>query len=405
MNLKTKAKLLGIVLLLMLIMQPVHLIHAKENKESNEQQSLVTITFFSTDLREALKEISLQTGINIIPDETVGGEVTAEFQEMPLEKVLDRILASGGYTYRKIEDFYLVGLPSPKSNTFSKLSEIEIIHLDHISSKQVFTLLPDFFRPYVHGNDTDNIITISAPTQKLKRIKSFIKTLDQPKAQVKVKVIITEINSSKMREIGNKLFTYDKEGDPGKTASYDLDEGLLTFEGDIYGKFLGQLRMLEKEHQAEIKADPHVLVTSGQEAKLFVGKEENIIIDDSNDDDYDDSRIEEIEVGMKLNLQAEVKNDGYINLKVSPEMSHFLNEKRPDIIVRKNSLTTSLRLKNGQTAILAGMTKRDEAEYKEGMPGFNKIPLVRWFFSRKSKRKERRELLILVTPTIQSQIE
>ena len=383
-------------------MQPINLIYAQE--EVNEQPPLVTITFFSTDLREALKEISLQTGVNIIPDETVGGQVTAEFQEMPLEKVLDRILASGGYTYRRIEDFYLVGLPSPKSNTFSKLSEIEIIHLDHISSKQVFTLLPDFFRSYVHGNNTDNIITISAPTQKLNRIKSFVKELDQPKAQVKVKVIITEINSSKMREIGNKLFTYDKEGAPGKTASYDLDEGLLTFEGDIYGKFLGQLRMLEKEHQAEIKADPHVLVTSGQEAKLFVGKEENIIIDDSGDD-YDDSRIEEIEVGMKLDLEAQVKNNGLIDLKVSPEMSHFLNEKRPDIIVRKNSLTTSLRLKSGQTAILAGMTKKDEAEYEEGMPVFNKIPLVRWFFSRKSKRKEQRELLILVTPTIQSQVQ
>ncbi|MBM7556373.1 hypothetical protein [Halanaerobacter jeridensis] len=392
--------ILVLTLFLVLTVQPVN---AADTEQQTQEEPVVTITFFSTDLREALKEISLQTGVNIIPDQTVGGQVTAEFQEMPLEKVLERILASGGYTYRKIEDFYLVGLPSPKSNTFSKLSEIEIIRLDHISSKQVFTLLPNFFRSYVHGNTEDNIITISAPTQKLTRIKSFIKELDQPRPQVKIKVIITEVNSSQMREIGNKLFNYNKDGDPNKTASYDLDDGLLTFEGDIYGKFLGQLRMLEKEHQAEVRADPHVLVTSGENAKLFVGKEENIIIDSSDDDYDDDSRIEEIEVGMKLNLTAEVRGEELIDLQVSPEISHFLNEKRPDIIVRKNSLTTSLRLKSGQTAILAGMTKENEAEYEEGMPGFNKIPLVRWFFSRKSKRKDKRELLILVTPTIQSQ--
>ncbi|MGM0370105.1 MAG: hypothetical protein ACQEP9_06785 [Bacillota bacterium] len=391
---------LVICLLLILVMQSANIVQAEEKQE----ETLVTITFFSTDIREALQEISLQTGINIIPDQTVTGQVTAEFEEMPLEKVLDRILASGGYTYRKIEDFYLVGLANPKNNTFSKLSDIEIIRLDHVSSKKVFNVLPDFFKPYVHGNRNDDILTISAATKKLKRIKGFIEKIDQPRPQVKIKVIVTEVNSSQMEEIGNELFAYDKGQKTNKTASYDLDEGLLTFEGDISGKFLSNLKMLEEENQAEVRADPHVLVTSGEEANLFVGREENIVINSDTEDDYDnDSRIEEIEVGMRLDLSAEVKGEQLIDLEVSPEISHFLNEERSDIVVRKNELTTSLRLKNGQTAILAGMTKQSKENYERGMPGFNKIPLVRWFFSRKRKAEGKRELLILVTPTIQDQ--
>ncbi|MGM0502951.1 MAG: secretin N-terminal domain-containing protein [Bacillota bacterium] len=391
--------ILSIIVCLIVLMQPVN---AAKVEGEEQEEPRITMTFFSTDLREALKEISLQTGINIIPDQTVGGQITAEFKDAKIENVLDRILAGGGYTYRKVEDYYLIGLPSPKNSTFSRLSEIKIIDLNYVSSKQVFTLLPDFFQPYVYGSGTDNRLTISAPQKKLDRIESFIQELDQPTAQVKVKVLITEVDSSKMKEIGNKLFSYDKEGSPNKTASYELDKGLLTFEGDMHGKFLGQLRLLEKEHQAEVKADPYVLVTSGKEAKLFVGKEENIIIDDS-DDDYDDSRIEEIEVGMKLNLKAEVKSNQLIDLQINPEISHFLDEKRPDIVVRKNALTTSLRLKSGQTAILGGMTKQNQAQYEEGMPGFNKVPLVRWLFGHKSKREAKRELLILVTPTIQEQ--
>jgi type IV pilus assembly protein PilQ len=384
-------------------MQSVNLAQAEAKKESPKQEEpFVTITFFSTSIREALKEISLQTGVNIIPDQTVTGQVTAEFEEMPLEKVLDRILASGGYTYRKIEDFYLVGLASPKSNTFSKLSDIEIIRLNHVSSQKIFDLLPNFFKPYVHGNRKDDILTISAATKKLKRIKKFIEKIDQPRPQVKVKVIVTEVNSRQMKEIGNNLFTYDKGQKINKAASYDLDEGLLTFEGDISGKFLNKLKVLEEENQAEVRADPHVLVTSGEEANLFVGREENIVINSDSEDD-NDSRIEEIEVGMRLDLSAEVKGKQLIDLEVSPKISHFLNEERSDIVVRKNELTTSLRLKNGQTAILAGMTKQNNSNYERVVPGLNKIPVVRWFFSRKRKQQGKRELLILVTPTIQNQ--
>lgn len=409
---------LSLVLILLAAVQPLSRVEAEQQKEQQKQtdqqqekkqknkekekQPRVTMTFFNTDLREALKEISLQTGVNIIPDQTVGGVVTAEFEDLPLEKALERVLASGGYTYRKVEDFYLVGLPSPKSNTFSKLSEVKVVKLNHISAKRVFTLLPDFFQPYVHGNTKDNRLTISAPTKKLVRIKKFINKLDQPKPQVKVKVVITEVNSSKMKEIGNKLFSYDESAAGEEKASYDLTDGLLTFEGDYYGKFLSQLKMLEEKQQAKVKANPHVLVTDGEQAELFVGKEENVVIDADDSGDTDsDSRIEEIKVGMKLNLTADVVGKKLIDLQVSPEISHFVEQKRPDIVVQKNSLQTSLRLKSGQTAVLAGMTRQNQSSQREGVPILSKIPLIRWMFGSKTERKGSRELLIMVTPVIQ----
>ena len=57
-----------------------------------EDEPLVNIMLFETDLREALSEISLQTGVTIIADQTVSGQVTADLQDVPLEKALRMIL-------------------------------------------------------------------------------------------------------------------------------------------------------------------------------------------------------------------------------------------------------------------------------------------------------------------------
>ena len=62
---------------------------------------------FETDIREALSEITMQTGVNIIVDSTVGGTITADLQDVPLEKALRMILISGGYTYRGSTTFTL----------------------------------------------------------------------------------------------------------------------------------------------------------------------------------------------------------------------------------------------------------------------------------------------------------
>ena len=57
---------------------------------AEENQPLVSLLLFETDLREALNEISLQTGVNIIMDQTVSGIVTADIQDLPLEKEIGR---------------------------------------------------------------------------------------------------------------------------------------------------------------------------------------------------------------------------------------------------------------------------------------------------------------------------
>lgn len=372
---------------------------SKKKQSKKEQQPRVTMTLFETDLREALNEISLQTGVNIIPDQTVHGVVTADLKNVPLEKALRTVLIGGGYTYRKIEDFYLVGLPDPKSNTFSKLSEVEVVSLKHTNAQEVFKVLPSFLDPYVKGDPKDNIITISAPPQQTERIKELINKVDKPQKKVKVKVVVTEVNSEKVKELGTNLLEHKENTAASKSISYNTNDNLLVIEDEYYGKLLTELNVLQEEQKAEIRANPRLLVSDKEKAELFVGDRQVLVLTSENNDFS--SRVEKIEVGVGLQVVADIISENEINLKLAPKVSRFVDEERPDLVVKRNSVSTTLQLKSGQTVMLAGMTLEDDSNYNKGIPILKDIPLVRWLFSTNTTRKNKRELLIFVTPVIQ----
>lgn len=382
-----------VVLSLMLVVIPA---------AANDQQPLVNLFLFETDIREALSEISMQTAINIIPDITVSGSVTADLVDVPLEKALRIVLIGGGFTYRKIDDFYFVGLPDPRSTTFGELVETELIMLENTTATQIMAVLPSFLASYVRGELNGSILTVTAPPVELARIKTLVAQLDKPKKQVEVKVLITEISSEAIKDLGINLWEYTSN--EGQTMNeewegfFGLNNNIFTLSTDIYGVLLSSLRLLESEQKAEIHANPRIIVSSGREADLFIG-DRQILLVDSNDSPT--TRVERIEVGVHLNVTPTIVGEDQIELEITPEMSHFVTEAQPDLIVKESSLSTTIRLTSGQTALLAGMTMQENVDYTKKVPILGDIPLLRWLFRNEVKRDSDKELLIFVTPVIQ----
>lgn len=348
----------------------------------------VTMMLFETDIREALNEIAMQTGVNIISDQNVSGVVTAGLVDVPLEKALRIVTIGGGYTFRKIDDFYLVGLPDPRSTTFGELVETEVFILKHTDAAFVLELMPTFLQPYVRGMD-GNVLTISAPPTELVRIKELLGKLDGPRKQIEVKVVVTEVSSDAVKELGNTLLmrhpdeghTFENIGGvdfPSRSFAYSGIDNLLTINADVYGSLLARLKLLQEERKAKIHADPKVLVADGETAELFSG-EQQILLISSEDDDFTD-RVERVEVGVTLNVTANTVGEDEVILKLSPQVSHFVGQARPDLIVKQNSVSTTIRLKSGQTAMLAGLTVQDDVDYTRKVPVLGDIPLLRWLF-------------------------
>ena len=364
-----------------------------------QEQPLVNLFLFDTSIKDALSEITMQTGINIIPDSTVSGLVTADLQDVPLEQALRIILIGGGFSFRKIDDFYFVGLPDPRSTTFGELVETKVINLKHVTAGQVLSTMPSFLADYVKGERDGKLLTITAPPNELDRILQFIDTVDIAQKQVEIQVIVTEISSKALKELGVNLLQFSagagERFNENWQAGFGLQNSLFSLETNLFGYLLMNLKALEETQDAKIHADPKVLVSDGQAAHLFVGDRQIFLLADNDRT----TRVERIEVGMDLKVTPQIMGDEIL-LSIAPEMSHFVSESKSNLVVKQSSVYTTVRLQDGQTAVLAGMTVQETGEQSNKVPILGDIPIIRWLFRSDTTRASEKELLIFVTPVI-----
>ncbi len=365
-----------------------------------QEQPLVNLFLFDTGIRDALSEITIQTGVNIIPDSTVSGRITVDLQDVPLEQALRVILIGGGFSFRKIDDFYFVGLPDPRSLTFRELADTRIHSLKNVTAGQVISAMPSFLTSYVKGERESKTLTITAPPTELDRIMEFIEAIDTVQRQVEIQVIVTEVSTKVLKELGINLFEFAMGA--GETINSDwsarlgLQNSLLSLEANLFGNLLMNLKALEEIQEARIHADPRVLVSDGQPAELFVGDRQILLLADSSDKA---TRVERIEVGMHLKVTPQIQGDEIL-LSIAPEMSHFVSESKSNLVVKQSSVSTTVRLQDGQTAVLAGMTLQETGDQSRKVPILGDIPIIRWLFRTDSTRESEKELLIFVTPVI-----
>ena len=119
-----------------------------------------------------------------------------------------------------------------------------------------------------------------------------------------------------------------------------------------------------------------------------------------HNESYGSTRTEEVKVGVELEVYARIIGEDQVYLELSPVISHFINDVSPDLLVKENSLTTTLQIKNGETICLAGMTIKKDSASTRKVPLLGDIPLVRWLFRNENKEENERELLVFVTPII-----
>lgn len=164
-------------------------------------ESLVNNVFVDTDIRQALRDISSQTGIIIVVDNTVEGFVSADLKDIPLEKALDMLLSHYGYVYAKKDGYYLVGAPDIKNFTFNSLSKTIFYRPKYLSVDAIKQRISDSFSQFVKIDSSLNLISITAPDSTVDNIISKIKEIDKPARLIYVDVLYTKASYSDINKL------------------------------------------------------------------------------------------------------------------------------------------------------------------------------------------------------------
>ncbi|MGE5584358.1 MAG: type II secretion system protein GspD [Bacillota bacterium] len=373
---------------------------------SMAEEILVTNVFDGADIMSALRDISAQTGVNIMADATVQGWVTVELRDVPLEKALEMIVVPLGYTFVKVGDYYVVGSADSKNPTFSLLTSTEVVKLKYVRAENAAKLLSDFFAPYVKVGAADNVLVVTGSASMVRRITADIAQIDRPAPQVRLEALVMEISSDSGKSFGAD---WRYEGSGGKPDSEVPASGFVDFVSGIWGAkynvagglehIIASMKALLDSGRAQIHATPSIATVDGEPAEIFLGKDRYFMVTTGSNSDTS-TRLESIRTGISLKFTPRVSETGEILVKIEPEVSDAVETADGLPLVNRRKASTSIRVKDGETIVIGGLKLRSEYEAKSKVPLLGDLPILGLFFSSTKRASTETEVVIFITPTI-----
>jgi type II secretory pathway component GspD/PulD (secretin) len=166
-----------------------------------------------------------------------------------------------------------------------------------------------------------------------------------------------------------------------------------------YLKTLGQTRIL---------SNPKLVVVNNQEAKIHIGEKQAYVTTTTTAGQATSTIAEEVnfvDVGIQLSVTPNINDDGYITMKVKPEISSvssvLITPTNNKIPIIDTSLTeTTVMMKDATTLIIGGLRKEEKTSSSEGLPLVGRIPFLGNLFKSATFKTERTELIVMMTPHI-----
>jgi len=428
-------------------------------KESTEVGGpYFTLEFRDADLKDVLRALGQENGMNVIIGEDVNGRLTLSFQRVTVHEAFDAILKINNLISFQ-EGTILRVIKSPFAEGENNMTT-EIIPVNFATAKEsaetVRTLLSKQGSVAIDTR-TNSLIVRDLP-DNVARIVSIVRSLDGRTPQVLIEARIVEAGTNFTRELGiqwggnflksTKGGNYQVTGATSNTgtsnASAQPMTGGLGLSGNNFvvnlpatvaqgaGGALGftfgniastrqldiQLSAMEDSGQGRILSNPRVLTMDNKEARISSGTEifiQTAVLNGTSTGTSTGTSSTGSANGTS-GVNGVTKIDAKLELVVTPHITpdnrvvmHVkADKKEPDYNrqvqnippLTTRSAETDLLVKDGETIVIGGIYTRNESVGNKGIPFLSRIPVLGWLFKKETKVDNQSELLIFITPTI-----
>jgi type II secretion system protein D len=260
-------------------------------------------------------------------------------------------------------------------------------------------------------------LILSGAPWTVERALQVLEDLDIAPRQVHIAAMVTEVNREVITRLGIDWSGSGESPGLGQTGVPMIigepipegSEGLIPARGLNIGKiqrsFLqwsGNIRALEEQGKARVLSNPSVTTLDGRQTSLHTGETyyyEVAVAAATTGGIVKDIRT--FDVGVSLIVNPHINTNDEITMTISPSVAALRGTSEFALpIVTERTVVTSVRVKSGETAVLAGLISDEEQVTVKKVPFLGDIPIAGELFKHRERRPAHREVLIFVTPTI-----
>jgi general secretion pathway protein D len=402
---------------------------------------MAPLVFNQASLRDIFGAIAKSTGINIIFDSTFQDRVyTTSLNGVTLEQALNSIVTANQLFY-KIQDPKTVLIIPDNAQKRAQYEEqlVQNFYISHVDPLELAQMLNQVIRPIggqqlapvISANKTASVINVRATTAMMAIIERMIESNDKPRAEIIVDVQILEVNRSRAKQYGIDLGNYainavfSPERDPRGTASA-ADGGGATLNAqpfnantisrgvstnDFYLSVPSAVvRFLEQDSETKVIAKPQLRGAEGVPLELALGEDipvpsttfTPVAAGGANSQPLTSFNYRP--VGVNVRMTAKVTYEGDIRMELFVESSTLgtgiviAGQELPSFGSRK--VTTVLRLREGESSLLAGLLREDQRKLLSGFPWLLRVPVIKQLFSNNDTSVSQSDIVMLLTPRI-----
>ncbi|SCY19666.1 secretin N-terminal domain-containing protein [Nitrosospira sp. Nsp13] len=369
----------------------------------------VSLELRDANIKMVFEALSRTTGINFILDKDIkqDAKATVFVSNARIEDAIEMVLATNGLQKKALSETTALVFP----NTLQKLKDyqdlmIRSFFLTNASAKHVSALLKTMLKSKdVHIDERLNMLVIRDTPEVIRIAEKLVAANDMADPEVMLEIDVLEISRNRLQELGITWPTtltstagLTLSAITANMASAPLE--FLTINQNAQATFRKVISDIN------ILANPRVRVRNNEKARVQVGDKVPLITTNvAGTTGTSSESVQYIDVGLKLEVEPRIALDNHVHIKVGLEVSSLgvptvlTNGSRVFQIGTRNA-NTLLRLKDGETQVLAGLISDDERRNANRVPGLGDLPVLGRLFSNQEDKKNKTEIVLAITPRV-----
>jgi general secretion pathway protein D len=382
----------------------------------------VTLQLRDAPTKLVFEVLSRETGINFILDKDVksDGKTTIFVQDVPVEQAIDLVLEQNALARQILADNMVLIYPNiaAKQKDYEQLI-VRTFYLTNAAPKEVESMLKTVLGAKTLFIDERTSVLVMRDTPDAVRMaEKLVTSLDVAEPEVMLEVEVLEISRSRLQDLGiqyptSATLTPSHLATAGATggASGLVLSDLRHQNSDTIGvsALSVTLNAMKQAGLVNTLASPRIRARNKEKAKILIGQKEPVITNSvtptAAGTPVVTGSVQYLDVGLTLDVQPTIYLDSDVAIKLGLEVSSILKQVQTAsgtiaYEIGTRNANTLLRLKDGETQILAGLIQETDTRTANTIPGLGEIPILSHLFGTHHSDNEKDEIVLSITPRI-----
>jgi general secretion pathway protein D len=384
----------------------------------------VTLQFRDAPTKMVFEVLSRETGINFILDKDIKseGKTTIFVQDVAVEEAIDLVLDQNSLARQILSSNMVIIYP----NTATKQKEYEqqivrTFYLTNAEPKDVESMLKSVLgAKNMFVDERSGSVIVRDTPDTVRMAEKLVASLDVAEPEVMLEVEVLEISSNRLQDLGIQYPTSATLAPSplGLAAGGAVSKGLVlsdlahqSSDTITITPLSVTLNAMKQAGMVNTLASPRVRARNKEKAKILIGSRLPVITTGvtsigGGSATTSSSNVQYLDVGLTLDVQPTVHLDSDVAIKLNLEVSSVLKQVTIPgsgtiaYEIGTRNANTLLRLKDGETQILAGLIQDTDTRSTSSIPGLGDVPIIGRLFGTHHTDREKDEIVLSITPRI-----